>query len=783
MNIRNKMPYAIIFSAILFFIISEILSYNISLEEEINTTYKKDKQILKNLFSSQAKYLSAISNMLTSDSLVVTSYLQNNPKIIQEHVTPIWNKLKLDKLIYEIHFFKPPAISFVNFSNFKSLGEESSTVRTDIAWVTSSFKEDSHLLMCKTYAGYRNTSPILDKNGTILGGLSVGKKVDWIPSVIKNKTDHDSFLVYTKAAPNSLSAKYYDDFMKNKIRFNGFILANKTINVSVEELDNIDFEKSIQDITIDGRSYTLFSYPIIDFNKKTMGYLCTVTKLEIFNKQFIRFSIKELVIIFFTTLILLYITKKQNAKVLQHIKHIRKLTDSIKKRDFSILHQDKLKMSDAGTPALMEIEKNIIDMGVSLEKQYHELEDDNRSKEKQLITQLYLDELTGLGNRNALLRDLQTYKNSFISLLNIRGFKYINDAFGFETGNYILVSLAEVYLDIFGSRVHLYRISNDEFAFLCDNSSKEEFINSIDRAIDEIDKLTFEFNGARLGVNIYAGISLDKDEKLSKATEALIHAKDDKMKYIIYKKDNDTKELQIQNIETTNKISYALRHDQIIVHYQAIVTKDATVFKYEALVRMIDNDKILSPYFFLEVSKKTNMYSDITKVVIEKTFEKFKDSDKLFSINIIARDILNEEIVALIYKKLEEYKNPQQVIFELVESDDLYNLKKIDTFLKNIRKRGAKIAIDDFGTGYSNFSYIMKMKPDYLKIDGSLIKNLESDMAAYKVVKTIINFAHDLDILIVAEFIHNKAVFDICVELGVDEFQGYYFSQPKEALL
>jgi diguanylate cyclase (GGDEF)-like protein len=424
-------------------------------------------------------------------------------------------------------------------------------------------------------------------------------------------------------------------------------------------------------------------------------------------------------------------------------------------------------------------------MGLSLEEQYLLLEDENRVKAEQLILQLYSDDITGLGNRNALLRDLDHYKNAFVSILNVRGFKNINDVFGFKAGNQILQELSEKYRDILGEECLVYRVSNDEFALLNKNTlSEKEFISLIEKTIEEIDKTIFVFQGIDIGLNLYSGISLDREDKLAKATVALNQAKERRVKYIIYSKDNDTKDIQAKNIEMTNEISYALRHDNMVPYFQGIADRNGKIFKYEALVRMINREnQVVSPYFFLDISKKTNMYIDITKTVIEKTFEKFKNSDKQFSINLTAIDILNPEVMALIEGKLQSFKNTEQVVFELVESDDLYNLKEIGVFLQFIKEKGAKIAIDDFGTGYSNFSYIIEIKPDYLKIDGSLIKNIDTDRTAYKTVQTIINFAHDLDIIIVAEFIHNKEVFDICLSLGVDEFQGYYFSEPQEDIV
>ncbi len=102
----------------------------------------------------------------------------------------------------------------------------------------------------------------------------------------------------------------------------------------------------------------------------------------------------------------------------------------------------------------------------------------------------------------------------------------------------------------------------------------------------------------------------------------------------------------------------------------------------------------------------------------------------------------------------------------------------MQSFIKEVRKYGVRIAIDDFGTGHSNFTNIIDIEPDYIKIDGSFIRNIHTDSKSYSLVKGIINSAKELNIKTIAEFVHSKEVFDVVKELGVDEFQGYYFSEP-----
>ena len=132
-----------------------------------------------------------------------------------------------------------------------------------------------------------------------------------------------------------------------------------------------------------------------------------------------------------------------------------------------------------------------------------------------------------------------------------------------------------------------------------------------------------------------------------------------------------------------------------------------------------------------------------------------------------------------IKNQLQNFKDPSRVVFELVESESIHSIRGIKEFISFIKSTGAKIAIDDFGTGYSNFSYLLDLEPDYLKIDGSLIININTDKKAYNIVKTLVNFAHNLNIKVIAEFIHSEEILAICEELNIDEFQGYLFGKPS----
>jgi len=237
-----------------------------------------------------------------------------------------------------------------------------------------------------------------------------------------------------------------------------------------------------------------------------------------------------------------------------------------------------------------------------------------------------------------------------------------------------------------------------------------------------------------------------------------------------------------QNIETLKKIKKALNDFKIISYFQPIINNATQeVEKYESLVRLIDeNDKVLSPFFFLDVAKRGKYYAQITAMVLENSFSALQKTNVNISINISALDIERKNTREKLFELLELHKDSaHRVVFELLEDENVKDFNTIKTFISDVKKIGVKIAIDDFGAGYSNFERLLDYQPDILKIDGSLVKNIETNSYSLSVVKTIVTFAKEQNIKTIAEFVENEAIYKILHSLGVDYSQGYYFGKPE----
>jgi diguanylate cyclase (GGDEF)-like protein len=402
--------------------------------------------------------------------------------------------------------------------------------------------------------------------------------------------------------------------------------------------------------------------------------------------------------------------------------------------------------------------------------------------------------LTKLKNRESLARDLKEHTFSGLLVVDIDEFHNYNDLYGMPTGNQILKEMAH-FLQEFAKKYsyEVYRIYGDHFVLrkISDQISYHSLEIDIELLFSQIENYTIKIDiiDDKLELDITVGISLEEDKALKKAEMALLYAKKYKMQYIAYSKIIDSSEESQELLVWRNEIRKALQSNNIIPLFQPIVNRKQEVVKYEALMRLrrvVDGkEELISPFFFLEIAFKSKQYEKLTQVMIKESFKVACKSDCDISINLTFEDVVNKKITALLKSQIEEYKIGSKLIFEIVESSNIEDFTQVKRFISEFRQLGVRFAIDDFGSGYSNFTHIFELAPDFLKIDGSLIKNIDKDRKSYLLVRAIVKLAKHLQIETVAEFVSKKEIYDICYKLGVNYFQGYYFSAPlkEEQLL
>ena len=234
-----------------------------------------------------------------------------------------------------------------------------------------------------------------------------------------------------------------------------------------------------------------------------------------------------------------------------------------------------------------------------------------------------------------------------------------------------------------------------------------------------------------------------------------------------------------------NVINYALAHDKVIPYFQGIYDNNSSqIHHYESLMRLEDEDgNIYYPSSFLGVARSYGLlYDSLSLTMINKVFEKFQNiEDRSVSINMSMRDIHNREISERIFEFLSTAKHPENFVFEILENEDIYNYEELVAFVDKIHDLGALISIDDFGSGYSNLQHIASINSDYIKIDGSIIKNCCDDEQSANLISLISGWKaiNQNNIKIIAEFVENEKIQNMMVDFDIDFSQGYLFSKPS----
>jgi diguanylate cyclase (GGDEF)-like protein/PAS domain S-box-containing protein len=316
----------------------------------------------------------------------------------------------------------------------------------------------------------------------------------------------------------------------------------------------------------------------------------------------------------------------------------------------------------------------------------------------------------------------------------------------------------------------------------CDEETCKEIIKPF---LQEFSENLFQIGKHEIYLSMTAGVSYGNNtDILINANIALNNAKKLKLPFAFYNLTEEDEKSYVTNQKMIKTLKYAISNDKIVPYFQPIYNnKTLKIDKYEVLMRLInEKEEVISPFFFLEVSHKVKIYPELTKIIIAKAFEMFQDKDITFTINISIEDIRNTHTKTYIIDMLSRFNRPQNVVFEIVESEEIDNYNQIKAFVKEIKKYGTRIAIDDFGSGYSNFMHLLELEPRSIKIDGSIIKNILHDQSSQILTQTIVSMASRLNMKVIAEFVSSKEIHDAVIRLGVDHSQGYYFGEPKPSL-
>ena len=400
----------------------------------------------------------------------------------------------------------------------------------------------------------------------------------------------------------------------------------------------------------------------------------------------------------------------------------------------------------------------------------------------------FIDPLTQTYNRQYLSEFLErsSLKNHHIMMIDLDHFKQVNDHYGHDVGDEVLITISQKIKNIIRKEDTLIRFGGEEFILFVYKQEIRASIDIANRIRNTIKNTVIHTDMNQIsitlsiGVNPYPFHAKNIEEAIKIADEQLYIAKSSGRNRVeVF---NDKEKESSSSSKRISDIHLAIDEQRITCAYQAIhSSKDRKIIKYEMLMRLIEKDgKIVAPNEFLSSIRNTHVYVSLTAIVLDLAIKTLKEKDCEVSINLDIQDLLNDDLMQLIKDKLENEQNlAKRLTVEILEHEEITNFTMIKKRIDFLKSMGVLIALDDFGSGYANFNYLINLDIDILKIDGSIIKNIEIDKPSYQIVKAIIAFAKGMGMTTVAEQVETKEECDILCALGVDCVQGYYLGRPE----
>lgn len=416
-----------------------------------------------------------------------------------------------------------------------------------------------------------------------------------------------------------------------------------------------------------------------------------------------------------------------------------------------------------------------------------------------------MDSLTNLHNRRYFtevldrLVDRANRRKIFdcaLIFIDLDNFKMVNDTYGHHAGDRVLMEVSNLLKSKVRRGDLLARLGGDEFAVILygiDDVLAKEVAQKYQTAVNNF---TFFEQGRVLDVGCTIGVSMlesdidDKDEFLNRADFACQMAKQmgRNRVYAYSKEDSESKQHLSGQMGLAQTIKEAIRYDGFTLVLQPIKSAmDESVYCYEVLIRMLgDNNKVIMPFGFLPSAERFDLMKDIDCWVINNSLSLMaqyqKQGRKLaFSINLSAQSIGDFDVLQTIEQAISKYDvSPENLIFEITESNAISNMSNATEFLHGLRDLGCKTALDDFGAGYSSYAYLKDLPADFVKIDGAFVKDMDENAFNLAMVKSMNEIAHIMGKKTIAEFVENAAILALLKEIGVDYAQGYYLGKPAD---
>ncbi len=426
---------------------------------------------------------------------------------------------------------------------------------------------------------------------------------------------------------------------------------------------------------------------------------------------------------------------------------------------------------------------------------------DEKQAERHMAYLADHDSLTGLINRRHFQEKLQEHiaysrrygTSGALLFIDLDQFKYINDSYGHQTGDEYLRQVARHIKGCLRETDVIGRLGGDEFGIVLPNVDADQANQASEALLRKLNGYEFIHEGRRTPFKASIGIALfpphgeQASDLLAKADSAMYIAKDlGRNTYRIFEESVDMAPMH-DKVHWEDRIRAALAEGGMQLHFQPIVDlKTGAIRHYESLLRMVgDEGKPVGPEAFVPIAERFGMIADIDNWVVEHAIRAQGQSiaqgnPVSLTVNLSGRHFGRHQILELIQDATRRHgADPARLVFEVTETTAVENFTEARDFIEALRELGYRFALDDFGAGFSSFHYLKFIPVDYVKIDGSFVRNLTHDRADRIFVKAIADMAHGLGVTPIAEFVESKRTLDQLLKLGINLGQGYFFARPS----
>ena len=428
---------------------------------------------------------------------------------------------------------------------------------------------------------------------------------------------------------------------------------------------------------------------------------------------------------------------------------------------------------------------------------------------EELSYQASHDSLTSLYNRREFERRLTAAiaaqdsgaPSGALIYLDLDQFKLINDTSGHVAGDQLLAQLASLFAGILPARAVVARLGGDEFAVLVEQADEAQAMALAETVRQEIDGYVFGWEqrnytvSASIGVVMLAGPGLSQRALMANADTACYMAKErGRNRVHLFSESDATTSQRRSEMEWAGRIRQGLAEGRFVLHFQELAPlwagESPEGVHVEMLVRLRDDSgAIVPPGAFIPAAERFGLMPQLDRWVVETTLANFNalhPSGKpvtLCAINLSGPTFEDETFADFVLQRLVDYGvSPQRICFEITETAAMSSMTRAVEFMQRLRSAGCKFSLDDFGSGMASFGYLKNLPVDFIKIDGSFIRNIETDPVSYSIVRAVTDIGHQLGLKVVAEWVADERARDLLRGLSVDYAQGFAIHRPEAAL-